>query len=44
VPVSVPEALRGAGLWELTIAPAFQDGRRIKVDPPFTIQVRESGH
>ena len=44
VPVSVPEALRGAGPWELTIAPAFQDGRPIKVDPPFTIEVQQQGH
>jgi hypothetical protein len=44
VPVSVPEALRGAGPWQLTIAPAFQDGRPIKVDPPFTIEVRQQGN
>ncbi len=44
VPVVVPEPLRHAGPWELTIAPAFQDGRPVKVEPPFTLQVQEPGN
>ena len=39
VPVVVPEPLRSAGPWELTIAPAFQDGRPIKVAPRLTLNV-----
>ncbi len=39
VPVVVPEPLRSAGPWELTIAPAFQDGRPMKVAPRLTLNV-----
>jgi arylsulfatase A-like enzyme len=39
VPVVVPESLRNAGPWELTIAPAFEDGRLFKVEPRFTLDV-----
>jgi hypothetical protein len=39
VPVVVPEPLRRAGPWELTIAPAFEDGRPIRVEPRLTLNV-----
>jgi hypothetical protein len=41
VPVVVPEPLRRAGPWELTIAPVFEDGRPIKVEPRFMLAVEE---
>jgi arylsulfatase A-like enzyme len=44
VPVVVPDPLRQSGPWELTIAPAFQDGRPIRVEPPFTLEVQEPGN
>jgi len=42
VPVVVPEQLHTVGPWELTIAPAFEDGRPIKVDPRFVLAVEEA--
>jgi hypothetical protein len=39
VPVVVPEPLRSAGPWELTIAPVFEDGRPIRVEPRLTLNV-----
>jgi hypothetical protein len=39
VPVVVPEALRNGAPLELTIAPVFQDGRPIKVEPRLTLEV-----
>jgi arylsulfatase A-like enzyme len=43
VPVVVPESLRATGPWELAIAPSFQDGTPMKVNPGLTLQVREPG-
>ncbi len=43
VPVVVPDQLRNHGPWQLTIAPVFHDGRPVRVEPPFAIEVVEGG-
>jgi Sulfatase len=42
VPVVVPDRLREAGAWQLTIAPVFHDGRPVKVAPLLTLAVETS--
>jgi hypothetical protein len=41
VPIVVPDQLRSAGPWQLTIAPVFHDGRPLRVQTPFTIDVAD---
>jgi arylsulfatase A-like enzyme len=43
VPVVVPDQLRNHGPWQLTVAPVFHDGRLVKVEPPFTVDVVDAG-